>query len=109
MPIDQNIVHVQGFANKIKERESKRQKMARDFKRRLRQMTVAGIISGLIWLTCGGIVIYHTIKCVNKYMKSPKGAEIYMVDGFNEMYPDFTICPFLPRYKTTPYCFDDKW
>ena len=115
MPIDQNIKHVQGFANKIKERESKRQKMARDLKRRLKQMTVAGIISSLIWLSCGGIVIYHTIKCVDKYMKSPKGAEIYTVDGFNEMYPDFTICPH-PHgggiYKSTPYCntwINDKW
>ena len=62
------------------------------------------VLSGSVWIICGLIVVYQSILCVKKYIESPKGTEIFMTDGLNEMFPHFTICPVKKPYQTTESC-----
>ena len=70
--------------------------------------TFPKIFSATIWLICGLIVMYQSLKCVLKYIDNPKGAEISMTDGMNEMFPHFTICSDSQKYVTTSDC-DVDW
>ena len=103
-PIGKNMNYLNVFAEKALEREDKRKERIAAFKRRMKKLTASGTISSFIWFVCGMIVIYQGIKCVNKYNDSPKGAEIKLVDGVNELFPQFTICGAGKRYNITPDC-----
>ena len=103
--VSENMNYLNVFAKKALEREDKRKKQIEAFKRRVKKLTVSGTVSSCVWFLCGMIVIYQGIKCVKKYNDSPKAAEIEVVDGVNELFPEFTICGAGTRYKgTTPDC-----
>ena len=89
--VPENINYLNIFAKKALEREDKRKKQIEAFKRRVKKLTVSGSVSSCVWFLCGMIVIYQGIKCVEKYIDSPKAAEIELVDGIN-LFPEFTIC-----------------
>ena len=77
-------------------------------------MTVSGkkllktILSGSVWIICGLIVVYQSILCVKKFIENPKGTEVYMTDGLNEMFPHFTLCSATEQYKSIDGC-NMKW
>ena len=103
--VSENMNYLNVFAEKTQERENKRKKQIEAFKRRVKKLTVSGTVSSCVWFLCGMIVIYQGIKCVKKYNDSPKAAEIEVVDGKNELFPQFTICGAGKRYNnTTPDC-----
>ena len=103
--VSENMNYLNVFAKKALEREDKRKKQIEAFKRRVKKLTVSGTVSSCVWFLCGMIVIYQGFKCVKKYNDSPKAAEIEVVDGINELFPQFTICGAGTRYKdTTPDC-----
>ena len=103
--VSENVNYLNVFAKKALEREDKRKKQIEAFKRRVKKLTVSGTVSSCVWFLCGMIVIYQGFKCVKKYNDSPKAAEIEVVDGINELFPEFTICGAGTRYKdTTPDC-----
>ena len=103
--VSENMNYLNVFAEKTQERENKRKKQIEAFKRRVKKLTVSGTVSSCVWFLCGMIVIYQGIKCVKKYNDSPKAAEIEVVDGINELFPQFTICGAGKRYNnTTPDC-----
>ena len=103
--VSENMNYLKVFAEKTQERENKRKKQIEAFKRRVKKLTVSGTVSSCVWFLCGMIVIYQGIKCVKKYNDSPKAAEIEVVDGINELFPQFTICGAGKRYNnTTPDC-----
>ena len=103
--VSENMNYLNVFAKKTLEREDKRKKQIEAFKRRVKKLTVSGTVSSCVWFLCSIIVIYQGFKCVKKYNDSPKAAEIEVVDGINELFPEFTICGAGTRYKdSTPDC-----
>ena len=102
------INHLKVFASKAEERENKRRKKIEALKRRIKRMTVSGTLSGFIWFVCIGVVIYQGIKCVNKYIDGPKGAEVFMVYGSDEMFPHFTVCGYGNAYIPMQDC-NQQW
>ena len=66
------------------------------------------VLSGSVWTICGLIVVYQSILYVEKYIENPKGTEVFMTDGLNEMFPHFTICSGTKQYKTSDGC-NMKW
>ena len=72
--VSENMNYLNVFAKKTLEREDKRKKQIEAFKRRVKKLTVSGSVSSCVWVLCGMIVIYQGIKCVEKYIDSPKAA-----------------------------------
>ena len=101
--IGENMNYLKIFAQKAEECEDKRKRKVEALKRRIKKMSMSGTLSAFIWFVCGLIVIYQGIKCINKYIKSPKGAEIFLVDGANELFPHFTVCGAGKRWNTSLY------
>ena len=66
------------------------------------------VLSRSVWTICGLIVVYQSILCLEKYIENPKGTEVFMTDGLNEMFPHFTICSGTKQYKTSDGC-NMKW